>query len=202
MIVTISSEYGCGALAIADELARRLGYEVIDRQLPVVVARRLKVPTEAVESSETGGRSFGERLLSGLELATPELAPLSTEENFDEEVVRGTRAAVEEYAARGRVVIVGRASGATLGRRPDVVRVFLYAPREARVARIVERMRVDAKTARSEIERVDRAKDAYLRDWFAGSLGAPEQHDLAIDTASFGVAGSAAIVVAAVAARA
>ena len=41
---------------------------------------------------------------------------------------------VREYAAHGNVVIVGRGAGAILGRRPDVLRVFLYAPRDRRVS--------------------------------------------------------------------
>lgn len=202
MIVTVSAQYGCGSLAIAGGVAERLGYTLIDQQLPVVVAKRLRVDREAVEAAEEGGRSLGERLLSGLELATPELASLSTEESFDEEVLRGIRVAVGEYAGRGRAVILGRGAGTILGRRTDVVRVFLHAPRDWRIAWVVDRMGVVAKEAQRELDRVDRARTDYLRDWFGSSLGDPAQNDIALDTAASGIEGAITIVAAAVAARA
>ncbi|HZY98203.1 MAG TPA: cytidylate kinase family protein, partial [Candidatus Baltobacteraceae bacterium] len=108
MIVTVSNEYGCGALAVAQRVAGELGYEYVDRQLPVVVAKRLSVSPEAVEASEDTGRTLGERWITSLERATPELAQGSMAEDFDEEMLRGVQEAVREYAAHGDVVIVGR----------------------------------------------------------------------------------------------
>jgi len=41
MIVTVSNQYGAGALAVARQAAGELGYRLIDQELPVVVAKRL-----------------------------------------------------------------------------------------------------------------------------------------------------------------
>src|SRR5260370_11061413 len=101
MLVTISSRYGCGALTVAQRLAQRLGYELIDEQLPVVVAKRLGTNAEAVESAEDLGRSVGERVLRGLELGTPELRVQSP--TFDEECLREVQQAGRDFAPRGKV---------------------------------------------------------------------------------------------------
>src|SRR5665213_2488249 len=101
MIVTISMEYGTGAKAIAAAAAAALGYEVIDDQLPVVVAKRLQISERAVEAAEDSRRSFGERMMTGLELATPEVLSAPLPENFDETMLRAVQTAVREYAARG-----------------------------------------------------------------------------------------------------
>ncbi|HTX59665.1 MAG TPA: cytidylate kinase-like family protein [Verrucomicrobiae bacterium] len=202
MIVTISNEYGSGAVAIAARAAQALGYELIDRQLPVVVAKRLSVTPEEVEAGEDTGRSVGERLLTGLELATPELAAQSAQEPFDEELLRAVQTAIREYAARGNAVIVGRAAGIVLGARPDVVRVFMHAPRDWRVARVVESLGVDERTAGGEIDRVDRARAAHVRDWYGATFGDSRLYDLSIDTRTFGAQSSAALIVAAVRSRA
>ncbi len=201
MIVTVSNEYGCGALAIAQRVAGELGYEYVDRQLPVVVAKRLSVSPEAVEASEDTGRSLGERWISSLERATPELAQGSMSEDFDEEMLRGVQEAVREYASHGNVVIVGRGASAILGARPDVVRVFMYAPREWRVAHIEQSMGVDSKTAEAEVDRVDRSRAAYLRDWYGATFGDLHRYDLCIDTSRLSEAHAAEIVVTAVRAR-
>jgi len=112
VVVTISNEYGSGGLAIAKRVADVLGYEYVDQQLPVVVAKRLRIPPEAVDASEDAQRSLGELLLTSLERATPELAQASATEPFDEELFRAVQDAVREYAARGSAVIVGRGASA------------------------------------------------------------------------------------------
>jgi cytidylate kinase len=198
VIVTISNEYGCGALAIARRVADALGYEYVDRQLPVVVAKRLSVSPEEVEASEDTGRTLGERWITSLERATPELAQGSMTEDFDEEMLRAVQAAVREYASHGNVVLVGRGAAAILGERPDVLRVFMYAPRAWRVAHIEQSMAVDRKTAEAEVDRVDRARAAYLRDWYDATFGDPHAHDLCFDTSRLTEAGSAELIVAAV----
>ncbi|MBV8582523.1 MAG: cytidylate kinase-like family protein [Candidatus Eremiobacteraeota bacterium] len=182
MIVTISNEYGCGALAIAQRVATELGYEYVDRQLPVVVAKRLNVSPEDVEANEDTGRSLGERWLTSLERATPELAQASTVKAFDEEMLAAVQDAVREYAAHGNVVLIGRGAGTILGPRDDVLRVFMYAPRQWRIAHVAAATSVDAKTAEAEVDRVDRARAAYLRDWYGAAFGDPHAHDLCIDT--------------------
>ena len=201
MIVTISNQYGAGGWAVARIAAEALGYEFVERQLPVVVAQRLSIPLEAAEDDEMTYRSVGEQFLTGLELATPELAELSTTPTFDETMLHAVQDAVREYAAHGNVVIVGRGGGAILGRRPDVLRVYLYAPREGRIAFVVQHFGVDAKTAEKEIDRIDKGRAAYLREWYGITFGDPANYDLCIDTSALGEQQSAATIVDAVRAR-
>lgn len=201
VIVTISNEYGTRALSIAKLAAVQLGYEFIDRQLPVVVAKRLRVTPEDVEAAEDSSRSIGEMLISGLEVATPEITP-NLGETFDAECLREVQNAVREYAAHGNVVIAGRGASAILGRRADVLRVFMHAPRDWRVHSVMDLFGEDEKTAAAEVERIDKARRAYLRDWYSVDFGSPANYDLSIDTSTFGIEASAALIVEAVRARA
>lgn len=202
MIVTISNEYGSGAVAIARDAATILGYAFVDEQLPVVVAKRLQTSPEEVEAAEDARRSMGERILERLELATPEMALSSTEETFEERCLREVQTAVGEYAASGDVVIVGRAAFAILGRRPDVVRAFFHAPRDWRIHHVMDGTGADEKTAAAEVDRVDAARRSYLLEWYELRWGETDAYDLSIDTASFGHRASVATLVAAVRARA
>lgn len=202
MIVAISNEYGSGALAVARRAARELNYAYVDRQLPVVVSKRLHVPREAVDASEDSTPTLGERWIAGLERATPELAQASAEQPLDEELLAAVRRAVLDYAARGDCVIVGRGAGAILGSRPDVLRVFIYAPREWRIAQVMRTAGIAREPAENEVDRVDRARAAYLRQWYALEFGDLRNYDLCIDAARLSPEQSAATIVAAVRARA
>lgn len=202
MVVTVSNEYGTGAVAIAARAAGELGYECVDRQLPVVVAKRFGISPEEVEANEDTARTFGERWLESLERATPELAVSSTVPPFDEALLQAVQDAVRDYAARDNVVIVGRGAGALLGRDPGVLRVFMHAPREWRVAHIMTAFGTDRKTTEAELERIDRMRAAYVGDWYGIRFGDPANYDLCIDTSRFGEVQCAAIIVSAVRARA
>lgn len=197
MVVTISNEYGSGALAIARRVASDLGYEYVDEQLPVVVAKRLRVTRGAPEAKEEAQRSLGARFLSVLERATPELATASSE-SVDEHLLSAVQEAVREYAAHGRVVIVGRGASAILGARPDVLRVFLHAPREWRIARLSETTGSRRETAEAEVDRIDRARSTYLRNGYGIEFGDPHNYDLCIDASQFDSAACAALIAAAI----
>lgn len=201
MVVTVSNEYGAGAVAIASRVANELGYECIDRQLPVVVAKRFGISPEEVEANEDTARSLGERWLSSLELATPELAIPSVVPPFDEELLRAVQEAVREYAAHGNVVIVGRGASAILGRNPGVLRVFMHAPRDWRIARVASAFAIDRKNAEVEVDRIDRMRTAHLGDWYGLRFGDPANYDLCVDTSSFDESQCVALIVDAVRAR-
>jgi cytidylate kinase len=201
VIVTISNQYGTGAVAVATRVAADLGYTLVDRQLPVVVSKRMRISRQTAQEAEESGRSLGSRLISSLELATPEVVSENFAETLDESIVREVQRAVRDYAARGNVVIVGRAAAAILGRREDTLRVYMFAPREWRIERIVTDLGADPKAAAAEVDRIDKARRAHLRDWYNVEMGSTALVDLAIDTSTFGAESSAALIVAAVHAR-
>ena len=201
MIVTISNQYGVGAIEVGHRVAAGLGYTLIDRELPIVVAKRMRTTPEEVEAVEDSGRSLGERLLSSLEMSTPEVNAVHFGESFDEECLHEVQTVVREYASHGNVILIGRAAALILGRRHDVVRVFMHGPRDWRIENIARNFELDRKAAQAEVDRIDRARKAHLRDWYDADFGNPAFYDLSIDTASFGEGGSAALIVAAVAAR-
>ncbi|MDP9018476.1 MAG: cytidylate kinase-like family protein [Candidatus Eremiobacteraeota bacterium] len=197
MIVTISNEYGSGALAIAQRAASQLNYLFVDQQLPVVVAKRLAISPEAVDAMEDTSQNLGERLMTGLEMGTPELASLETG-LLGRDCLREVQTAVRDFAAQGNVFLFGRGANAVLGRRDDVLRVFMHAPREWRIHHIMDGLGVDESTATAEVERIDRARRIYMRDYYDLDWGDPSFYDLSIDTARIGTERAASVIVSAV----
>ena len=200
MIVTVSNEYGSGAFEIANRVAATLGYALVDRELPVVVAKRLHTTPESVEAAQDPRKGLGERFLHGLAAGTPELSiPLvGPSGSFDEACLREVETAVREHAAAGNVVIFGRAANAILGRRADVLRLFIHAPREWRIALIVRRLGLEENIARAEVERIDAARRAYAREHYGYVWGDPSRYDLSLDSARLGVDAAVEVIVAAV----
>ena len=193
MVITISNRYGCGAIAIAHLVADRLGYQYVDQQLPIVVAKRLSTSAAAVESAQDAGKTMSERMLRALEFGTPELRG-APGVSFDEECLREVQEAVRDYAARGNAVIVGRGANAILGRRPDVLRVFMHAPRDWRIHHIMAGVRVEEQAASAEVDRIDRARTEYMQAYYGIVWTDPANYELCIDTSAFAPEACAEIV--------
>jgi cytidylate kinase len=201
VIVTISREYGAAGLAIADGVANALGYELLTDQLPRSVAARLGTSADEVEQIASSEQSLPEKLLAGLgegtaELMTPRTPRLPDE--FDETVRREIERTIRERAVAGDVVILGRNAGAVLGARPDLVRVYLTAAREWRLARLSSAFGQAPAAIAADIDRVDAARRKFAKDRYKISWGNGRYYDLVIDVSRFGIDGAVALIVAAV----
>jgi hypothetical protein len=181
-------------------LAQLLAYRLVDEELPRLVAARLGMPADVVESMENRAPGFGERLLAGLSGAVPEVAqPASPPgEDLTSEYRREVERLVTVAAAEGNAVILGRLGNAILGARADLVRVFVYAPLAWRIATVRRSLNCDDSRARTEIARIDEARRAYAREQYRIAWGDVRNYDLAVSTARYGVDGAAEVIAEAV----
>jgi cytidylate kinase len=195
MIITISREYGAAGRAVTNGLAERLGYRLLDEDLPVVVAARMGTSPEVVEGMEYRPATFGRRLLRSLGAGQPEaFAPVTEVEDLHAETQREVERLIHEAADAGDVIVVGRLGNIVLRDRPNVLRVFLTAPLPWRIAHIQESLGCDPAPARSEIARVDGGRRAYAREQYDFDWGDPHFYDLVLDVAHFGVEGACALI--------
>ena len=80
-------------------------------------------------------------------------------------IMRITKQVVERAAASGNCVIVGRGSQHFLRDQPDTLRVFLYAPRDAKVSRLISEG-MDAADAEQLVDTVDNERAAFVDKYF------------------------------------
>jgi hypothetical protein len=109
-------------------------------------------------------KKFGKRW-PGADLAFDENSP-SIWERFDWEY-HGLIALVEsiiyEHALGDNVVIIGRGGNYLLRDITYALRIRLTAPLETRIGRMMKEDRVDEKTARHEIVRIDKTRSSYVK---------------------------------------
>jgi cytidylate kinase len=200
VIVTVSRCYGASSLLVSRRAAERLGYRLVHNELPVVVAARLGMPADVVESVADRPPSFGERVLVQLGGALPETAQPAarTDADIAIETRRAIEDAVRDAVAGGDAIVLGRMASAILAGRPDLVRVFLHAPLAWRITNVAASLGVSDALARAEIARIDEARRTYAREGYRVTWGDPRNYDLVVDVSRFGVEGSAELIVAAV----
>ncbi len=199
MIVTISREYGAAGLAVADGVAHALGYELLTDDLLKTVAARLGTSPDAVSAIASADRPLPERLLAGLELGTAESGVMPVLPNdFDDSVRVEIERTIRERSTAGDIVILGRNAGAVLGRRPDLVRVYLCGEREWRARRLMDAFGQTRESALADMDRIDAARRKISKERYKLAMGDARGYDLTIDVSRFGVDGAIALVVDAV----
>jgi cytidylate kinase len=166
-IITIEREYGCGGGEIAQLVANRLGWKLWDQRLTEEIARLANCPKALVEAREERNDSLYYRLFKSFMRGSYEGSLNAPKLNLvdSETIARISRRVVEHAAERGNCVIVGRGSQQFLRSRADTFRVFLYAPREAKIRRLLSRGKSE-KEAEDLVDTVDRERADFIRKYF------------------------------------
>jgi cytidylate kinase len=163
--ITISRQLGSLGTPIARDVAQRLGYRMVWRQVINEAARRAGAPEAALAAID--------------DLGLLDLHPSPRALRAYQHAVREV---MEDLAAEGEVVIVGRAGQVILGGRPDVLHVRIIAPPAVRVERIASMQEIPTEAARAQLEESDRTRRDYLRDTYDVDWNDPQLYDLVLNT--------------------
>lgn len=166
-IITIDREYGCGAPQIAEKLATRLGWKLWDQQLTQEIAKLANCKQSEVEIHEERRDPLYRRLLKSFSLGSYEgnigVYPIETLDS--ESIMKLSERVVRKAAETGNCVIVGRGAQHFLKDRDDTLRFFLYAPREAKVERLITEGN-KPNHAEALIDTVDSDRAAFIKTYF------------------------------------
>jgi cytidylate kinase len=166
-IVTIEREYGCGGGEIAHLLATELGWKLWDHLLTEEIARLANCPKTIVEGREERTDPLYYRLFKSFLRGSYEGSLNAHKLNVvdSESILKITEQVVQHAAKKGNSVIVGRGSQHFLRHRADTLRVFLYAPRENKVPRILARGKTQSE-AEQLVDSVDQERRDFIRKYF------------------------------------
>ena len=166
-IITVEREYGCGGGEIAQQLAAQLGWKLWDQNLTEEIARLANCPKAVVEVREERTDPLYYRLFKSFLRGSYEGSINAHKLNLvdSENILKITERVVQHAAKTGNCVIVGRGSQHFLRSRPDTLRVFLYAPREDKVRRLLARGKSE-KEAQQLADTVDRERGDFIQKYF------------------------------------
>ena len=182
-IVTFEREYGCGAADIARKLAGRLGWKLWDQALTDEIARLMDCSSRAVEERQERRDPFTYRLFKSFMRGSFEGSLNAPRLNMvDADCIKKVAQQLVLAAAdKGNTIIVGRGSAYHLYGRPDALHVFLYAPFQEKVRRLVRSGKTE-KDATELVETVDRERSEYIKKHFDVDWPARHYFHLMINT--------------------
>ena len=188
LVIAISREYGSGGREIGERLAEELGIAYYDKLLLKRIAEESGLDGDVVAD-------FDEKPLRPLLLnpnaffcATDLEHPVASRIYLTEVDI------LRSIADESSCVIVGRCADYVLAGHPDLVSLFVSAPMEARVARVMRRNTLSESEARSRIARVDKNRASYYRYFTDENWGMARNYDLCINSGDLDATRAVSIV--------
>jgi cytidylate kinase len=162
-IITISRGLFSSGQALAEQVAAKLGYRSMSRELLIEAASRYEIP---------------EATFTELLEPAPESAPIKPEQLRLYRVV--LQATMCDVAQGGKLVYHGHGGQALLPGIQHVLKVRLVAPLAYRVARVRERHQMDQASAYLYIAKVDASRARRVQEFFGIDWQDPRHYDLVL----------------------
>lgn len=165
-VITVEREYGSQGAEYAHRLAERLGWRLIDSCLIEDVARKAGVAPTLVKRCDERIDPWFYRFGKAFWLGSLEQLPEHPTVFDSARMVEFVKGYVQEQAAQGNCVVVGRGAACLLARSPGAYHVFVYASVPRKIAFIQERFPEHARDAENEMVATDRRRAEYIRRFF------------------------------------
>lgn len=188
LVISISREYGSGGREIGQGLAEDMGIAYYDSNLLLRIAQESGLGNDVVEQ-------FDEKPLHHLLLNPNNFFCGSDLEHPVASRIHTTEVNImHTIAEEGPCVIIGRCADYVLAEHPGLVSLFINAPMEARVMRVMRRNGLNESEARARISKIDKSRASYYRYFTEEKWGMARNYDLCLDSGSLDIAGAVAVI--------
>lgn len=178
-IITISREFGAGGGEIGREVAKRLNFDYVNKEIVLKAARSYNVDMDSLlkwDEKVPVNFGFAQSLFDFYN------KPLN------EKLFEAQKNVIREIGEKGNCVIVGRNANVILKEFDKTLHVFVHADPYWRLKRMKEKMPDTAEAKVSEeIRTIDRARKKYCTYYTNTEFGAADYYDICLCSSSLGI---------------
>lgn len=168
VIITISREHGSSGKQIGKLVAEKLGIPFYYKEMTALAAQESGLDKEFISDINANSPA----MLHSLYLST----------DVVQQAIVAQDKVINKIADQGSCVIVGRAADYVLRNHKNVINIFVYAPADYRVQRVMEIYNDSLDEAKKNIRRSDEARAAYYKNISGQAWGDRHNYDLLIDS--------------------
>lgn len=189
LVITIGCEYGAKGNAIGRKVAEDLGMKFYDRDLVDEVISEVGVPKDIMEKVEAGVTIAGK----GAE-GQESRGSFSKYADLTARAVHVQQKIISKLAAKEPCVIIGRSADYILKDEENVLRIFIYAPEEVRLANVMSGHNLGEDDAKLLITEKDKRYHQRHLALTGSNRGDRHNRDLLIDSSLLGIEGTARMI--------
>lgn len=186
VIVTITRQYGSGGKTVAQMYAKKNGVPCYGRDI-------LRMASDESGINESLFAQVDERLKNGSLFGTStniysgELLPPNSEEFTSPQNLFNYQAKImRDLAAKGPCVFLGRCADFVLQDLPNVVSVFVHAPKEYCLARAKERNAMSDVDLERFVAKTDKFRNDFYHYYTGRTWNDARNFDLCLDSSKLG----------------
>ncbi len=187
-VITIARGFGSGGKEIASKLAADLGIACYENRILTLASQLSGLDEELFNevNEKIRGKKFS-GLLKGLP-RTIKPKPVDDEFASDERLFEFQKQIIENLAKSESCIIVGKCADWILKEYPNVISIYIEAPREFCVQRVMKKMNVNEETAHTSISKTDQYRAAYYQHYTGGNYWTnPVNYDLTLNSQRIGI---------------
>jgi len=184
-IITIGRQFGSGGFETAKKLSEILGIPCYDKELLSEAAKESGFCEDIFERND-------EKYASAFSYVPDSYNAYHMPINH--QLFIAQLKAIRKIAEKESCIFVGRCADYVLKDNADFLSVFIYAPIEKRIERIMKLHNVSEKEAKSRISRADKQRKNYYNFYTGQGWGEMSNYDLSIDSSIVGVDATAEII--------
>ena len=177
-VIVIGRQYGSGGHDIGKALAEKLGFAFYDNEIIQMTAGSTGYTPQFIKDREENmANSFLYDLVSQMYIYS------DTQEAPRDAIFESEGKVIRELAEKGNCVILGRCADYFLRDRKDCLKVYLHAPEDYRVKRIMKTENLTEEDARQKIRKMDRRRSDNYHYYTKRIWGHSGNYDITLDTA-------------------
>ncbi len=190
-VITISRQFGTGGHEIGEELARRLGVKLLDKQILNEVASRMRIVEDAVEKIEMRNplwrddfTNFYRNYMANATYDGQE------QEDTSHALFQAQADAIRSIADEESCIIVGRCGFDIFAKHPNALKIFIHSSVDCRKRRIAEKYDISEQDAAAMIVDNDYSRELYTKKFTGRDWKDATNYDISLDVRKFGVNGA------------
>ena len=190
-VITIARQFGSGGREIGMRLAALLGIKSYDKELITMAAQKSGMSSEILHHADEKATNS---LLYTLALGSSYYGAASVDMNvpINDKLFITQSEIIRELAAESPCIIIGRCSDYVLRSNPNRFSIFIYAPLEEKIKRVIESGQAkNEKEARELISRSYKRRINYYNYYTGRKWGSPDNYNMLIDSSFLGIEGTA-----------
>ena len=199
IIITIARQYGSGGREIGEKVAEKLGIKLYDKELITHAATKgsldenvTKLADESAANSLLYTLAMGSNVL-GTTMHFGYKMPLNDKLFILQSEV------IKECAKKESCVIIGRCADYVLRNEENLFRIFIYGDLDHRHQRVAKR-HPELKSSQiiDVINKTDKRRSSYYNFYTGNKWGKYDNYDIAINSSTLGIDGTAELICACV----
>lgn len=189
-VITINRELGSGGRTVGRKLAEKLNVAYYDKLLINELKKKFELDTEQIEKLKSGKSDWWRDFINAAMYMGQGMNELwyyqrmtGQEGNLvtSADMFKVEKEILENAAAEDSCVIAGRSGFSIFAKHPNHLSIFIQAPIEHRIQRIMGKQNLSHEEAEKVIKKVDEMREAYVKKYAGISRYDTRNYDLVIN---------------------